>query len=368
MAIYSPKRKISEDSLEEVFVLAKADEYGRNIAETYLAKEELEGKYIPVIETSATSADDLPTDVTAYYRFSSPVSVTVQGATLYYDTVLCIQTAVSTIGTKYIQIMQGVNTGVYYECYRSKYAASDVEVSAVSWSAWQARDFTANSSYAGLMSASNYNKLNAATSYLKYYYLNGIYHYIGGQGSATHSSGKYQHIGRYITGGTISGTAEVYFTNCSGKITVTGADSKVYIENSPNLIVTQQTSGNVFINGAALIYDMESSYSEINKGYPSGIKVGDSPSFTDFGYDYYIVKALLADPQVGAISKQGGAIVNMSGSGNYYGFMYIYLGDSQINPYVSREWEAIGTGSDKSINVYNKNSAYYISKMYGVKR
>lgn len=252
MATYNPKRKInSAGTLEEINFQAKYDGDGNEIVDTYATKEELAEGCIPVIETSAASADDLPTEATAYYHFSSPVSVTVQGFTLYYDMVLCIKT-LTTSGTRYIQIVQGASTSAYYECYRSKYVTSDGNASAVSWSVWTARDRAASASYAGLMSASNYGNLNTAATYLKYYYLNGAYHYIGGQGTATHSSGKYRHIGRYIASGTVSGTAEVCFTNCSGTVTVSGTTCKVYLSNSPNLTVngiTAENWPNVSIDG-----------------------------------------------------------------------------------------------------------------------
>ena len=122
----------------------------------------------------------------------------------------------------------------------------------MAWSVWTARDRAASASYAGLMSASNYGNLNTAATYLKYYYLNGAYHYIGGQGTATHSSGKYRHIGRYIASGTVGGTAEVCFTNCSGTVTVSGTTCKVYLSNSPNLTVngiTAENWPNVSIDG-----------------------------------------------------------------------------------------------------------------------
>lgn len=251
MATYNPKRKVnSAGNLEEINFRAKYDGDGNEIVTTYATKEEV-GSGIPVIETSAASADDLPTDATAYYHFSSPVSVTVQGFTLYYDMVLCIKT-LTTSGTRYIQIMQGASTSAYYECYRSKYVASGGDVNSAAWSVWTARDRAASASYAGLMSTSNYNNLNTAATYLKYYYLNGAYHYIGGQGTATHSSGKYRHIGRYITSGTVSGTAEVCFTNCSGTVTVSGTTCKVYLSNSPNLTVNGITANNwpnVYIDG-----------------------------------------------------------------------------------------------------------------------
>lgn len=244
MATYNPKRKInSAGTLEEINFRAKYDGDGNEIVATYATKGELAEGCIPVIETSAASADDLPADATAYYHFSAPVSVTVQGFTLYYDMVLCIKT-LTTSGTRYIQIIQGASTSAYYECYRSKYVTSGGDVNSVAWSVWTARDRAASASYAGLMSANNYGNLNTAATYLKYYYLNGAYHYIGGQGTATHSSGKYQHIGRYITSGTVSGTAAVCFTNCSGTVTVSGTTCKVYLSNSPNLTVNGITADN----------------------------------------------------------------------------------------------------------------------------
>lgn len=381
MEKYRQSRKIDIDgTMSDFCMLAKYDWNGDEIAATYATKEDL----VNYVDTSSDQTISGAKTFLSSPRFNTGCSAGIGGVSLSSvmggtvnlsplenitgewalklpaknDTIATLSDISS--GGADVVTLDDSQTITGEKNFTGGLKKNGVDVATTS---------LATSTASGLMSSTMYKMLNTPANYLKYYNLNGAYHYIGGQGTATHSSGKYHHIGRYITSGTIRGTAEVSFTNCSGKITVTGSNSKVYIENSPNLTVTQQTSGNVFIDGKALIYDKSSLYTAINKGYPNGVKVGGEPSFTNFGYKYYIVQAVLSDHCEGTLPPgENGSIFSLSGSGNYFGLMCIQLTYNVIKPIVSREWEIIGTGSNKTINVFDKNSVYYISKLYGVKQ
>jgi len=59
----------------------------------------------------------------------------------------------------------------------------------------------------------------------------------------TASSGTQYYWGRTISG-TISGSATVVLTNCTGTITISGTTAKIYANNCPNLTISGKTTSN----------------------------------------------------------------------------------------------------------------------------
>lgn len=168
-----------------------------------------------------------------------------------------------------------------------------------------------------------------------------------------------------ITATVSSGT--YYFYNCTGAITINGSKVKLYLTNCPNLTVEEKYMGAVIRDGVTLLYDKDSSYSSLNWGYPSGIKVASNSISRDFSnYRSIIVSAHLTNDCTGMITVgKFGTLFSCTGSGDYIGRMPFEVLSNSIRVVGAREWEST-IGSPANIIDYDASANYYINKLWGV--
>lgn len=158
-----------------------------------------------------------------------------------------------------------------------------------------------------------------------------------------------------------------YFYNCTGVITINGSTVKLYLTNCPNLTVEEKYMGAVIRDGVTLLYDKDSSYSSLNWGYPSGIKVANNSISRDFSnYRSIIVSAHLTNDCTGMITVgKFGTLFSCTGSGDYIGRMPFEVLSNSIRVVGAREWEST-IGNPANIIDYDASANYYINKLWGV--
>ena len=102
-----------------------------------------------------------------------------------------------------------------------------------------------------------------------------------GSVSITATNGSYYHLGRTVSG-TVSGTATVILTHCSGTVTLSGNSAKIYAVNCPNLTINGVTAANwrnVFRDGRAEYIARSSSLNLIegsSQVVATNVTVGDN--------------------------------------------------------------------------------------------